>query len=132
MVSALLFSDSKPAQAIFYALDHGVVCVSLALLTELQTVLNRPKFDRYLTHEEREQFLAALVRETLLVEISEQIRICRDPKDDIVLELGVSAQAAFIVGGDRDLLALHPFRGIPILSPDAFLGVSAPPPGGGA
>src|SRR4051794_39002725 len=85
IISALLFSNSKPAQAFLYVLDHGVVCVSLALLAELQRVLDRPKFERYAPREEREQFLAALVREAVLVDVTEQIHACRDPKDDMIL-----------------------------------------------
>jgi predicted nucleic acid-binding protein len=62
IVSALLFTSSKPGQAFLRALDHGGVLVSLQLLSELQAVLGRPKFDRYLTQEERDTFLEALIR----------------------------------------------------------------------
>lgn len=41
--------------------------------------------------------------------------------DDKFLVLALSADAGVIVSGDDDLLALHPFRGIPILSPHEFL-----------
>ncbi len=47
--------------------------------------------------------------------------MCRDPDDDKFLELALSGDADVIVSGDDDLLVLHPFRGIPILSCDAFL-----------
>jgi predicted nucleic acid-binding protein len=56
-----------------------------------------------------------------LIEITEAIHACRDPKDNMILELAVSGQANTIVSGDNDLLTLNPFRGIPILSPTAFL-----------
>lgn len=48
-------------------------------------------------------------------------RACRDPRDDKFLELAVNGRADVIVSGDKDLLALHPFRGIPILTPAEFL-----------
>ena len=45
-----------------------------------------------------------------------------DPDDDMVLECALAAEADFIVSGDkRHLLPLKKFRGIPILSPAAFL-----------
>ena len=50
-------------------------------------------------------------------------RSCRDPKDNQFLELAVNGQADFIVTGDEDLLVLHPFRAIPILTPRDFLHV---------
>ena len=56
-----------------------------------------------------------------VVEITQTIRVCRDPKDDKFLELAVSGSATHIVSGDQDLLDLHPFRGISIVSPRRFL-----------
>ncbi len=72
------------------------------------------------------QFLAVLVREATLVEITETIAECRDPKDDKFLELAIGGKAACIVSGDKDLLVLHPFRGIPILTPAGFTSYSWP------
>jgi predicted nucleic acid-binding protein len=46
---------------------------------------------------------------------------CRDAKDDKYLELALAAGADMIVSSDEDLLVLHPWRGIPILSPADFL-----------
>lgn len=55
------------------------------------------------------------------VMIIERIAACRDPTDDKFLELAVNGRADLIVSGDGDLLALHPFRGIPIFTPAAFV-----------
>jgi len=51
----------------------------------------------------------------------ERITACRDPRDDKFLEVAVAGQADVIVSGDEDLLVLHPFAGIPIVPPAAFL-----------
>jgi predicted nucleic acid-binding protein len=45
----------------------------------------------------------------------------RSPTDDKFLELAVNGQADIIVSGDADLLQLDPFRGIPIVTPAAFV-----------
>ncbi|MGE3808772.1 MAG: hypothetical protein AB7K24_29255 [Gemmataceae bacterium] len=37
------------------------------------------------------------------------------------LELALSGRASHIISGDGDLLASHPFRGIPVVSPRAFV-----------
>jgi len=55
------------------------------------------------------------------VDVDVQIRACRDSKDDKFLELAISGLATHVVTGDSDLLALNPFRGIQIISPQAFL-----------
>jgi putative PIN family toxin of toxin-antitoxin system len=56
-----------------------------------------------------------------LVAIIEQITACRDQHDDKFLELAVNGHADLIVSGDADLLALNPFREIPIVTPTAFV-----------
>jgi putative PIN family toxin of toxin-antitoxin system len=71
--------------------------------------------------EDIRNFLAALTRDAEWIDVSVQIAACRDPKDDKFLELAVNGRATHIVTGDSDLLALHPFRDIVILSPHAFL-----------
>jgi putative PIN family toxin of toxin-antitoxin system len=55
------------------------------------------------------------------IPITRVIQVCRDPKDDKFLELGVNGTAQLIITGDADLLALHPFRGIDILTRAAYL-----------
>jgi putative PIN family toxin of toxin-antitoxin system len=121
LISALLLEDSPPAKYLFAALDSGELVLSQPLVKEISEVLSRKKFDRYLFPEERERFLDALVADAAFVEVSERLRICRDPKDDKILELAVSAEAHAIVTGDADLLEFDPFRGVRILTPDAFL-----------
>jgi putative PIN family toxin of toxin-antitoxin system len=121
LVSALLFDQSQPAQAFFAALHAGEVLVSADVIVELNDVLGREKFARYVNEEERARFLQSLLREARLVETKEKVRACRDPNYDKFLELAVNGGADCIVSGDKDLLSLDPFRGIPILTPDRFL-----------
>ena len=47
--------------------------------------------------------------------------ICRDPDDDWVLATAVAGEADVIVSGDKDLLILKRFQGIPIVTPRGFL-----------
>ena len=121
LVRAALISDSTAGQAFRKARQLGEILSSVPTAEELNDVLNREKFNRYITSEDRERFLAAFLRAAIVVEISEAIAACRDPKDDKFLELAVSGQATCIVTGDDDLLTLNPFRRIPILSAEEFL-----------
>jgi uncharacterized protein len=121
MVSALLFDESKPAQAFSAALDRGCILLSHSVLKELTEVLGREKLRPYLVPEEREQFIIALLKESLFIDINETIQVCRDPEDDKILELAVNGRADCIITGDKDLLVLNPFRKIPIIRPDEFL-----------
>jgi predicted nucleic acid-binding protein len=51
---------------------------------------------------------------------------CRDPKDDRYPAIAAAAKADLIVSGDvHDLLSMHPWRGISILSLANFLALPA-------
>lgn len=120
-ISAALLPRSVPRQAVDAAVSRGRLLVSEATALELDDVFRRPKFDKYVRQEARLEFLAALVRDAELVEITETIKACRDPKDDKFLELAISGKATHIISGDPDLRTPHPFRGIAIVGPAAFL-----------
>jgi len=121
LASALLFEHSTPAQALFSAISNGEVLIFIALINEVHRALYRPKFDRYITDAQREDFMLALVEIVMSVDVTETINVCRDPKDNMILELAVSGNADIIVTGDSDLLVLHPFRDIFILNSQTFL-----------
>ena len=121
MISRLLRPPSVPGQAMRRAVDEGTLLVSEATMSELADVLARPKFDPYVSIEERQQFLLLLGRIVEMVPILHRIRACRDPRDDKFLEVAVNGEADFLISGDRDLVDLHPFRGIPIVTPAEFV-----------
>jgi len=126
-VSALLLSDSVLRLAFDEAIDYGKVIISTPVLLELTEVLTRNKLNKYLTEQERMRFLVALLKESELVGINEQIDDCRDPSDNKFLELAVCGNADVLITGDNDLLVLNPFRGIAILTPRDFLSFTQPP-----
>jgi len=79
LVSALLIENSTPARAFLAALDHGEILLSEALGFEIQRILRKRKFSRYITAEQRDEFMVALVQAATLVEVKEEITVCRDP-----------------------------------------------------
>ena len=74
-----------------------------------------------LIHADARVWLRKVLIAAELVTITERIAACRDPTDDKFLELAVNGRADLIVSGDGDLLALNPFRQIPIVTPAAFV-----------
>jgi predicted nucleic acid-binding protein len=59
-----------------------------------------------------------------LIDLSSEVatnNACRDAKDAKFLALALNCGAAALVSSDADLLVLHPWHGIPILTPAAFL-----------
>jgi putative PIN family toxin of toxin-antitoxin system len=121
LVSRLFFRRSVPAQAIRLAMSTDQLIVSSETVLELEDVLCRPKFDRYLSFHDRLLFLHALTRAAVIIRNVAPVTACRDPKDDKFLALALAGSAKTILTGDNDLLALHPFRGIDILNPRQYL-----------
>ena len=121
LLSAILAFNSVPQKALVKALEQGKLAQSLDTLSELKEVLERPKFDKYISREDRRRFFTTVSRDALVVTISTQITVCRDPKDNKFLELAVSAEAQVIVSGDKHLLSLHPFQNVAVLTPNDFL-----------
>jgi putative PIN family toxin of toxin-antitoxin system len=105
IISALLFKKSSPRQALDKARKQGIVLMSRSIWSEISEVLARPKFDKYLTIQQRQLFLLVFEQMVKFIEIQETISVCRDSKDN--QELAVSGKAECIVSGDRDLLILH-------------------------
>ena len=117
LISAALLKHSVSRKALDRALEEGELLVSAETIDELNQVLSRADFSRYVTEDERMEFLAVLLREARLVEVAVYVGECRDPQDNKFLELAVSGAAVCIVSGDQDLLVLDPFRGVSIITP---------------
>ena len=122
LVSAILIKSSVPDVAFKKAKSLGIILFSDATFQELQEILNRSKFDKYISMSIRTQFLAKFKLESEEIEIVQIIKECRDPKDDKFLEVAINGNATHIITGDKDLLELHPFRGVDIITATQFLG----------
>jgi putative PIN family toxin of toxin-antitoxin system len=103
------------------AFAADVPLVSRATLLELQAVLLRDKFARYVDRRDIDPFLNYISETAEQISTHSTIRACRHAKDNKFLELAVDGQADLILTGDQDLLALHPFRGIAIITPMQYL-----------
>src|SRR5690349_21189275 len=94
LVSAAIFARSTPRAALNLVLEHGTLLLSLDMINELRDVLSRGDFDRYLSVEDRADFVEMLVAAAEVVTVDDEIHACRDRKDDYVLALGVSGRAS--------------------------------------
>lgn len=121
LVSRLLAAESIPGQAVRKARREGQLLVSDATMHEVAEVLIREKFDRYVSRGQRRQFLRQLARIAEFVPIIQIVRECRDPKDNKFLEVALNGRADVIVTGDADLLRMHPWQKIAIVSPAKYL-----------
>ena len=120
VISGLLFTG-PPHRILQLAIRREILPVtSPVLLEELSGVL-RTKFKYPVSVaetvvEEWADLCERIEPTTRLAVVSE------DPSDNRVLECAVDGKAETVVTGDRHLLSLGTFRGIPILTPQEFLG----------
>jgi len=57
----MLFEGSKPSKAFDIGIKHGVILFSSSTFAELEEILSRNKFNQYISHEERKQFLTNFI-----------------------------------------------------------------------
>ena len=120
LVSGFLFGGH--AREILGLVKRGTLTnfTSSILLQELESVLSRPKFN--LRPDQVSGFLQLSRNSFKTVFPLSQISVVKtDPDDDRVLEVAMTAEAEYIISGDRDLLDLQQWRGIRIVSPADFV-----------
>jgi putative PIN family toxin of toxin-antitoxin system len=127
LVSALLCHGSTPDLALELALNQYELILSGEICMEIEDVLRRPKIAKLLSWDSRQEFMEKLRAAAVFISISSKIEVCRDSRDNILLELAVDSRASAVVTGDQDLLALDPFRMIRLLTPRQFLDVYGTP-----
>jgi len=121
LISGLLIKNSTTFKAMENARNLGELLFSEETFLEFELVLLRKKFDRYFSKDERLQIIERFYEEATFITVNSALQVCRDPKDDKFLNLAIDANAYCIITGDKDLLVLHPFHDIPMLSPFDFL-----------
>jgi uncharacterized protein len=122
-ISGLLWGGT-PAQVLQLAQRKAIASyISLELLLELETSLRRPKFQTQLQKRDQTvESLSSIARSisTLVVISSIEIPELRDQTHVKILATAIAAQAQILITGDLDLLTLHPFQAIQILTPGDF------------
>ena len=121
IVSGVLLPESVPRRAMLSAQQHGQLLASDDTLEELRQVLSRPRFGRFVPAARCAQLFDEYLANIERISVASPIRLCRDPRADKFISLALDGRADILLTGDEDLLALHPFRGVSILSPASFL-----------
>ena len=121
LISAAILPKSVSAIAFMYACLNFEIIQSDATWEEFLNVVARNRFRRYLSDEERNDFIERVTKVSRFIESRSIITDCPDPKDNKFLSLAIDAGVSLIISGDTDLHDMHPYRGITIYSPSEFL-----------
>jgi putative PIN family toxin of toxin-antitoxin system len=94
---------------------------SQKLWSEFMTVVTRTKFKKYFSEDDVAELIPKMRKRIKMVKIKTTINICRDVKDNFLLELATDGKADFLVTGDNDLLSLKTIQKTSILTIHDFL-----------
>jgi putative PIN family toxin of toxin-antitoxin system len=104
-----------------YLLSHGIILISEETIAELSIVLGRDKFRKYISQNSATKYIKWYRGISEIVTVTQQVIACRDPKDDKFLSLAVTGKADYLIAGDKDLLDMINYGGIPIYRAADFL-----------
>ncbi len=81
------------------------------------------KLNEFNSSEEIRKKVKAVLKKGIAVKTKIKIIVCRDPKDNFVLELAETAHVDYIITRDKDLLDLpdQMWKDAKIVKPEAFL-----------
>ena len=120
-----LISDTVIIKEILELQNQGLIEIyhSTELFNELQNTIKKPSLKIYLepVKSKLSRFIAWYKYNTRRIIVDQRVAICRDPKDDILLELAKQIEADYIITGDKDLLVLDRFENCKIVTPRTFI-----------
>lgn len=94
---------------------------SIELIEEFVSVVKRPKFKKLFSQRDIERLLEVFDQFAKLVTVTSKVELCRDQKDNFLLNLAIDSKADFLITGDSDLLVLEKVKKTKILTYQEFL-----------
>jgi uncharacterized protein len=120
LMAACLYPEREPARILKRIYERYQLVASSDTLAELSGVIARDKFDRWQPLDVRKAWFDTYLLRVKIWTVTQEVADCRDPKDNKFLSLALAASATIIVSSDDDLLVLHPYRGIDVLTLEDF------------
>ena len=118
-ISGIFWKGSSNKVITDWKEEKFILVTSLEAVSEIIKVLK--DFKIKLSDEMIKEWVDLIVRNSIIVEPKEKIKIVKDdPKDDIFIEIAVAGNVDYIISQDNHLLKLKDFRGIKIITPEEF------------
>ena len=119
-ISFLLTKDYRKLDKILADKELNII-LSQDLIDEFIGVTQRNKFKKYFNLDDVESLLLKIKNRGSIIEVTSNISVCRDPKDDFLLSLAKDGNATYLITGDKDLLILKEFGKTTILTVTEYL-----------
>ncbi len=98
-----------------------ILLFSDELIDEFISVVQRPKFMKLFSPDNIDILVNFFLDDGLLIDIESNIDLCRDKKDNFLLNLALDGKADYLITGDKDLLILSSIGGAKIITMSEFL-----------
>jgi len=89
---------------------------SIESIEEFIEVADRPKFEKYFSKKDIDELLDRFDQYGELNLVRSNVQICRDKKDNFLLNLAIDSKADYLVTGDDDLLILEKIKDTKIMT----------------
>ena len=123
LISAALLPGGTPSRLVAFVLEHQRLLFSEQTIEELRTRLHRPKFDRYISLDDRKLLLHDFNAAADWVALDEVSSFSRDKDDDKFVQTALNGGARWLVSGDADLLCLGSVQTVQIITPAQALSI---------
>ncbi len=97
------------------------ILFSSALIEELEITIKKPKLRKYFHEHALADMLEAFDTFVEFIVVKNTVSICRDPKDNFLLELAKDGKADYLLTGDKDLLEIGKFGRTRIVTLSDFM-----------
>lgn len=122
VIISAIFWTGKPKQLLNKVRHKKVIYLtSKDLLDELRDILVRKDKPFKLSEGEAERAVTGIQELGEIVQTHSQVTVCKDQRDNQVIECAIDGEAEYIVSGDIHLLELKTFRGVKIITVSDFL-----------
>lgn len=98
-----------------------ILLFSKELLDEFIEVTGRPKLKKYFNKVDLQNLLVQIDLHAEFINVSSNVELCRDPKDNFLISLALDGNANFLLTGDNDLLVLKKVGKTQIITITQFL-----------
>jgi len=101
--------------------NNVTLIFSNELIEEFIDVVSRPKFKKYFSKKDIVKILEYFDQFGELIKVKSNLQICRDKKDNFLLNLSVDSNANYLITGDSDLLILKNIKKTKIITIADFM-----------
>jgi putative PIN family toxin of toxin-antitoxin system len=121
LISAIFWTGNPKQLLNKVRRGEATFLISEDLLNEFKEVLMRKDKPFKLSLEEAERVVTEMRGIAQIVHPNSQVVVCKDERDNEVLECDIDGRAEYVISGDLHLLGLKSFKGVKIISVTDFL-----------